>query len=406
METAPEMRDADPRVPRLAAGWERRGPSLSPREGFLLSRIDGRTSWRLLREIGGLPPDEVDRCLERWLADGLLEVAEPAARSAPATPKGAAGPLDPGLDLSVERQQEILDLEARLDRPYHELLGVGLDADDKAIKRAYFALSKRFHPDRYFRQRIGPFEERLERIFEKLVEAYELLSDPSTRAEIQRSLAEAGPPRPVPAESAAPPSPRQHLERLRRMFRIPEEIRAERSFKARQFFESYRVAAAQGRWLEAAASTRLAIAFDPGEAAYRQAFCEAQARVQEMRAGELLERAGGFMDASDQQEALRLCEEVIAYRPGNAEMNRRAAGLALELGEFEKAREYAEAACEIEPELALHHVLLCRVLRRAGLPDRAREALKVAERLDPKDAELLKERRALQRTSGRARGAR
>ncbi len=405
METAQEMRDADPRVPRLAAGWERRGPSLSPREGFLLSRIDGHTSWTLLREIGGLPSDEVDRCLERWLVEGLLEVVEPAARPAAAARTGPRqGPLDPSLDLPLERQREILELEARLDRPYHELLGVGLDADDKVIKRAYFALSKRFHPDRYFRQRIGAFEKRLERIFEKLVEAYELLSDPSTRAELERSLAEARP-RPA-AAAAAPPSGRQHLERLRRMFRIPEEIRAERSFKARQFFESYRVAAAQGRWLEAAASTRLAIAFDPGEPAYRQAFCEVQARVQELRAAELLERAGGFMDARDQQEALRLCEEVIAYRPGNAEMNRRAAGLALELGEFEKAREYAAAACEVEPEVALHHLLLCRALRRAGLPDRARQALAAAERLDPKDAEVVKERRTLQRTTSRARGAR
>src|SRR5262245_7939411 len=192
METAPEMRDADPRVPRLAAGWERRSSALSPREGFLLSRIDGRTSWTLLREIGGLPPDEVDRCLERWLAEGLLEVVEPAARPAPAARKGASErSLDPSLDLPLERQREILALEARLDRPYHELLGVGLDADDRAIKRAYFALSKKFHPDRYFRQRIGHFGKRLERIFEKLVEAYELLSDPSTRAELERSLAEA-----------------------------------------------------------------------------------------------------------------------------------------------------------------------------------------------------------------------
>jgi curved DNA-binding protein CbpA len=400
METAREMADTDPRIPRLATGWERRSAALSPREGFLLSRIDGRTSWTLLREIGGLPPEEVDRCLARWLDEGLLEVVEPARPAARRT--APEGGVDPGLDLAPERQQEILAFEAQLDRPYHELLGVGLDADERAIKRAYFDLSKKFHPDRYFRQRIGPFAERLGRIFKKLVEAYELLSDPSTRAELERSLAETRTPQPIPAPARAPseaPGPRLHLERLRRMLRVPEKILAERKFKARQFFESYRVAAAQGRWLEAAASTRLAIAFDPGEAAYKQAFAEAQVHVHEIRAAELLEKTGGFLDASEQQEALRHCEEVIHYRPGNAALNHRAASLALELGEFEKAGEYAEAACEIEPEVCAHHVLLCRVLRRSGLPDRARKALQAAEQLDPKDADVVKERRALQRAS-------
>jgi curved DNA-binding protein CbpA len=398
MESVAEMGNGDPRVPRLAADWEARGSSLSPEEGFLLSRIDGRTSWTLLREIGGLPPADVDRCLERWIAEGLLEVAEPGAgRRAAAR---AAG-VDPGLDLPLELQREILAFEAGLDRPYHELLGVGRDADDRAIKRAYFGLSKRFHPDRYFRRQIGPFKQRLERIFKKLVEAYELLSDPSTRAELERSLPRPEPrpePRVQPREA---PSGRDHLDRLRRMLRIPDEVLAERKLKARQFHESYRVAAAQGRWLEAAASTRLAIAFDPGAAEYKKAFAEVQSKVYEMRAAQLLAKADHAMDSNAQQEALRLYEEVIHFQPGNAQIHHRAAELALELGEFEKAREFAETAAEVAPEICAHHVTLCRVLRRAGLPERARRVLEAAEALDPKDADVKRERRALQKARRR-----
>ncbi len=36
---------------------------LSAAEGFLLSRIDGLTPWRFLRQIGGLPVEQVDACL-------------------------------------------------------------------------------------------------------------------------------------------------------------------------------------------------------------------------------------------------------------------------------------------------------------------------------------------------------
>ena len=91
--------------------------------------------------------------------------------------------IDSSLELAVETQKNILEFETQLARPYHEILGVAVDADVKAIKKAYFALSKQFHPDRYFRRNLGPFAEKLERCFKKILEAYELLSDPATRAE-------------------------------------------------------------------------------------------------------------------------------------------------------------------------------------------------------------------------------
>ena len=37
------------RVPQLTPGWEDKTAALSPEEGFLLSRIDGVTPWRLIR---------------------------------------------------------------------------------------------------------------------------------------------------------------------------------------------------------------------------------------------------------------------------------------------------------------------------------------------------------------------
>ena len=67
MQPAGASRERENRVPRLAPGWERCGLTLSPAEGFLLSRIDGSTPWALLREIGGLAPAR-SRPLPRTLA--------------------------------------------------------------------------------------------------------------------------------------------------------------------------------------------------------------------------------------------------------------------------------------------------------------------------------------------------
>ena len=48
-------------VPRLAPGWDPNSCTLTPAEGFLLSRIDGHTPWNALRQIGGIAPLAPDR---------------------------------------------------------------------------------------------------------------------------------------------------------------------------------------------------------------------------------------------------------------------------------------------------------------------------------------------------------
>jgi curved DNA-binding protein CbpA len=395
------------RVPRLVPGWEQKAADLRPEEGFLLSRIDGQTSWGMLRSISGLPPAEVDRCLQRFVSDGLVELRRAAA--AGRAPERAG--IDPGIDLPLELQHRILDFESQLDRPYHQILGVTRDADERAIKRAYFKLSKDFHPDRYFRREIGAFAERLDRIFKRVALAYELLIDPATRAEIERTLGaepmlEPEPEPEQPAGAAARPrtwSKREWLEKMRRRFRIPEEVLVERRFRARQLADASRVAQHAGNWNEAASSLRLAIAFDPWTDAYKVAFGEVMSRVNELRAAKLLEEAEGARDVSAGAEALRLYEEVLAFRPGDAAVYGRAAQVALTIDDLERAREYADHACELDPQCAAHALLLARALRRLGRPDEAKQALDRASRLDPRNPEIQQEL-AKARARGRSRG--
>lgn len=404
MGSTAAARDGEGRILRLSPGWDPAVCRLSPAEGFLLSRVDGHTPWVQLRQIGGLPPDEVDRCLERWLDEGILQVPEPgecpqADGSGVPPASEPAGPppeelLDAGLDLPEDFQRRILTFEASLDRPYHQLLGVDRNADVKVIKRAYFKLSKEFHPDRYYRRKTGDFGQRLERIFKRVVEASELLCDPMTRAEIERSLVHMPPPPPeleseaaAEAETRAQPAPplskkRDVLERLRRQFRIPEEILNERRQKARQFSEAARVAIHREQWLEAAASARLAIAFDPWNDEFKKVFAEVQSQVHEVRAAELLERADASWDSHAEQEALRLYEEALTYRPTDPVVNHQAAKLCLALDQLDQATEYAENACDVSPDTAEYHCTLGRILREAGLRVKAVKALERALELD------------------------
>ena len=60
-------------------------------------------------------------------------------------------------------------------------LGLPPNAEKRRVKRAYFKLSKEFHPDRYFGKKLGSFAQRLERIFEALTRAYTELTDTRAR---------------------------------------------------------------------------------------------------------------------------------------------------------------------------------------------------------------------------------
>ena len=60
-------------------------------------------------------------------------------------------------------------------RDYYEVLGVGKDADDAALKKAYRQVAKKYHPD------MNPGDAEAERKFKEASEAYAVLSDPEKR---------------------------------------------------------------------------------------------------------------------------------------------------------------------------------------------------------------------------------
>jgi len=412
------------RLPRLAPGCDPASLSLTPSEGYLLSRIDGMTPLSLLRQMGALPPSEVDRCIARWEKEGVIVYAgrtsalarpelpppPPPPKAKAAKPAAAAKPpsvdIDPSLDLSVEMQERVIEFEGKLALPYHELLGVARDADVRAIKMAYFGLSKQFHPDRYFRRNLGPYALRVEKIFKKVLEAYELLSDPATRAEVQSQVAAPAVPAAAQPGSAVAPgaaaaaagaaaAARNLRRRLHSLGRTNQALE-DRKRKAKSFFESGMAAFKKERWLEAAGSVRLALAFDPENEVYKGEFADVQRKAHEERARVLLKEADGCYELGDYKEALRAYEDALHYRPFDAELAFKTARLSWKLGaDLRKAKEYAMAACELVPENATYHRVLGQIYKAAGLAANAKRELQHALRLDPSDAEAKQELKSL-----------
>jgi DnaJ-domain-containing protein 1 len=218
--------------PRLNPSLDFKQLKLTPTEGFILSRIDGRASYDEVCRISSLGRDETLAILRRLKTDKIIlgpgETASPSTSSKtqrslrsprpdyhPRTPPPVVvtdqmlrqarersegkpdpdqaaplstlerlddgGPVDPsdlveGPDLSDETKKRILRLHRRMRKlAPHELLGVAKDADAAAIKRAFGAASKELHPDRYFGKDLGRFREKLAKIFNRITEAVQEL---------------------------------------------------------------------------------------------------------------------------------------------------------------------------------------------------------------------------------------
>jgi curved DNA-binding protein CbpA len=436
MRVGETLGTAHAQVLALAPGVVPTSLSLDPAEGYLLSRIDGYTNWGTLRQIGALPPHEVDRLVERWLKQGVIVTSassairrappganaskppQPGAAGAqtkpPAAPAGAsASPappprpaasaksapalpeVDASLDLDVELQREILGFARGLGRKYHEILGVAADADAKVVKKAYFALSRKLHPDRYFRRNTGAFAPLIETCFKRLLEAYELLSDPATRAALEAAQLEPATQRAASVDMGDAASARaSSLDARRRLRERVSSMHAHARHhdgqrrKAKGFFEHGMSAFAAGKWIEAAGAVRLAIAFDPDNSAYREEFPNVQRKAHDERAKQLVKHAEAALEMRDYATALDHFEEALVYRPTDAELAYRGAKLSVQISaDLKRSKEFAAQAVECAPENGDYRKMLAAVYAAAGLRANAKREYEAALRIAPDDKE-------------------
>lgn len=231
--------------------------SLTPVDGYVLSRVDGTLRAREVIQLAPVAPAEAQKSLYGLLCAGVLEYLQEtprkqgrAAAAAPPPPPQATGertpeapsqprvssdtapgptagvvPDDgkPGVttpigDNAHGMRREVLEAHEGLrSRNHFEVLGVPREASLAQIKEAYFALAKRFHPDVLHESRLADLQGKVEAVFIRVGEAYEVLKNPKTRAQYESRLPPLAPraaPSPPPPPSAPPPPDPAHLTRM------------------------------------------------------------------------------------------------------------------------------------------------------------------------------------------------
>jgi tetratricopeptide (TPR) repeat protein len=190
MEFRPELAEfLGPRV--LASSGRGSILNLSESEKTFLDRLDGRSTTLILFEALGAEPALFWKSLYLLFCMDLAEDNEPARplEQAPATrpeaepvpaPKTAPPSArrgysnDPGMAAAIE---EALDIKRRLPEiDFYQILGVSSSAGDEDVKKAYFKLARKFHPDRFGRNLPPDVKEQIEDVFDYVTKAYRTLT--------------------------------------------------------------------------------------------------------------------------------------------------------------------------------------------------------------------------------------
>lgn len=117
---------------------------------------------------------------------GDADAEKASETEAPKTP-------DDGIDMPLDRRKRIDDLYVAIDLlDHYEVLGITRKADKAKVRSAYFELSKAFHPDTVFRKSVGNYRSKMESIFKRLTEAYEVLGKKKAREEYDAYLESIG----------------------------------------------------------------------------------------------------------------------------------------------------------------------------------------------------------------------
>jgi len=174
--------------PAVQKFFEKKIPSPKPRvlyhllteeEKEVLNQIKGEGTCEALWKSHKYNPDFFWKTMYLFYCLNLIDFRD---RDAVAEQEPKEGePLRPDIQ---EQLEEVLAFKEKiLSSSYYQILGVPKNASDDEIKKAYFQLARKFHPDRF--DRTVPHEQKaqIEDIFDKITKAYRTLTNKQQRQE-------------------------------------------------------------------------------------------------------------------------------------------------------------------------------------------------------------------------------
>jgi curved DNA-binding protein CbpA len=315
--------------------------SLTPTEGFLLSRVDSEIKLRELVALSGVPEAEALRMIYGLTVGGLLKRSQspialsrrPQKAAAKPEPKPVAPP--PPVVPQRTEEEDLKDFLSRMDAAisYYEVLSIPSEALSDEIKQAYYGVARKYHPDRFRGKAEAQLHARLESAFARITQAYETLMDPKRRKGHDAKLAAQ-----AKAKQLARSAPQAAVSRTKSSTETtpkPDDSKENEKKRAEESFKEGFAALQQGQINLALGLLGAAARAVPEESRYRAYYGRALAAVVKTR----------HTAEAELQAAIRLDQRNAIYHVMLAELYR-------DLGFGKRALSAAERALAIDPRNA------------------------------------------------------
>jgi curved DNA-binding protein CbpA len=345
-------------------------------------------------------------------------------------------------DLSAQEIQDLTTLAEALDEAtYYDVLNVQDDATEAQLKRAFYDLSRRYHPDRFYRREVGEFGETIERVFTGITTAYEVLRDPLDRQRYDREVVarvrrrqkvrkkrggtrveevkpeqvseheikfsvpegrgrarddsehpdELGP-EAADKEEAADRPRKKKRRRKKKGPPGPADVLRDRLIaqlsRAKRYYEQGQADMDAGQWLKASGSLYLAVKFDPRNPEYRELYAEAQSRASQTRAAQYIALAENAESYRNIREAVANYQKAVECDPEEGLAFYRLAELQRAFEEDPRGalRNYRRAV-EKEPGSIRYRMALGNMYADLNMKNNAVREFEAVLRIEPKHAE-------------------
>jgi len=221
------LREAAQRLPVAAVALRFRNPNeimsrstdgsanntLLPAESFILSRLDEPSKLEELVAVSGLTELEAYKVIYALTLSGLVQreywqnafrTEAPKAPPKQASPKqtvsGSLPEPSPAEPQVVDRWAQVRDEESEdnlgefLERvrsadDFYKIIDVPINAGANDVKEAYYALARRYHPDRFHLKSGTRLHVQISSAFARITQAYETLMDANARSTYDAGLA-------------------------------------------------------------------------------------------------------------------------------------------------------------------------------------------------------------------------
>ncbi|MCM2265412.1 MAG: response regulator [Desulfuromonadales bacterium] len=149
---------------------------LSPFDQRILDLCRGDITPRDMLKRHQLSRHDIEPLLAALLVTGILE-----SRPEPSTDHATG--CDEPVDTRTRREAFLKEYAWMMQQDYFTLLGVSESEPRDQVRKAYYGMVKRYHPDRFFEQDLLPdLRDKINALFQRISDAHETLVDPSRRA--------------------------------------------------------------------------------------------------------------------------------------------------------------------------------------------------------------------------------